>query len=470
MGLLDAVTGREEGTDDRTIEPRTNYSVLRATKDFRNGGTGIGIIGTMVNRSNDQWTEESLRSNALVGGVDFRHRFLKNRFEVTAKLVGSRVTGTEEAMIATQKSSVHYFQRPDGELDYDPTRTSLGGNSEQVTFGKIGGGKLRFQTSYQRVSPGFEINDIGFLRRADWQSQATWASLNWNKPGPFFRRMFWNFNEWNDWNTQGMLLERAVNTNVHFELPNSWWAHLGGTYGGLGTTYCDRCSRGGPVLRTDEYLSPWGGLQGDSRWPVVPGIWFNYWRGDGGRSRFFNISPSLDLRVGTSWTGSLGFSYSWNRDDKQWYGNFTDVSQVTHYTFAHLTQRTASISARVNFTASPTLTVQAYVAPFISKGRYSDVRQLAAPRAQDYDDRYEPYTDPAVVNNPGAFNFKQFNSNVVLRWEYRPGSALFLVWQQGRQDSENAYGDRSLGGDLRQLFRAHPDNTFLVKLSYWFDR
>src|SRR5438034_771332 len=192
VGAIEAVTGREEGTLDRTIEPRSNYAVFRATQDFRHGETGIGVIGTMVDRSLDQWTRPSLRSGALVGGVDFRHRFLKHRFEVVTRLVGSRVTGSEQAIAGTQLSSVHYYQRPDSPLDFDSTRTSLRGDAEEITFGKVGGGLLRFETSYQRVSPGFEANDLGYLRRADWQDQATWASLNWNKPGLFYRRLFWN--------------------------------------------------------------------------------------------------------------------------------------------------------------------------------------------------------------------------------------------------------------------------------------
>lgn len=470
VGILDAVTAGEQGTLDRTIEPRSNYAVVRANQDLRKGETGIGIIGTMVNRTLDEWTEAALRSTALVGGMDFRHRFLKSRFEIRAKVVGSRVTGSADAIAATQRSSVHYFQRPDADLGYDPTTTSLGGDSEQLTFGKVGGGKLRFETSYQRVSPGFEANDMGFLRRADWQSQATWAQLSFNKPDLFFRRLFWNLNEWNDWTSQGLQLDRAVNTNVHSELTNSWWIHLGGTLGGLGSVYCDRCARGGPALRTDTYFSPWGGIQGDSRWRVVPAVWFNYRKADGGRSESYSISPEFEYRISSGWTGSLGLGFSRNRDDRQWYGNLTDAGNATHYTFAHLEQRTTSLSARLNFTASPTLTVQAYAAPFISKGRYSNVRELANPRAPSYEARFRPYNDPGVAADPGAFNFKQFNSNVVVRWEYRPGSALFVVWQQGRQDSESLYGSRSFRGDLSRLFDAHPDNTFLIKMSYWLDR
>ncbi len=470
LGVLDAVTGSEEGVGRRTIEPRTNYAVVRATQDLRNGQTGIGVIGTFVNRANDQWTADYLRSSAVVGGVDIRHRFARSRFEVTGKLVGSRVSGSPDAIAGTQTSSVHYFQRPDDDLEFDPTRTSLTGHFGQVTFGKIGGGKLRFETSFQRVSEGFEANDLGFLRRADWQSQATWAQLAWNRPALFFRRLFWNGNEWMDWTSSGLPLQKAVNTNVHTELKNSWWFHLGGTYGGLGEIYCDRCSRGGPAVRSDESFDGWGGIEGDSRWPVSPNLWFSYGRGDGGRSRYTDFNPGVNLRVSSRWTSSIGLSFESNRDDNQWYGNFTDSTGTTHHTFAHLEQKTTSLRARVNFTASPDLTLQVYAEPFISKGDYSDVRELDQPRAASYDARYKPYGDPDVAREPGGFNFKQFRSNVVLRWEYRPGSALFLVWQQGRQDSEGARGTRSLRGDLDRLFNAPANNTFLLKVSYWLDR
>jgi hypothetical protein len=125
-----------------------------------------------------------------------------------------------------------------------------------------------------------------------------------------------------------------------------------------------------------------------------------------------------------------------------------------------------SLSWRVNFTASPNLTVQLYAAPFVTKGRYSNVRELANPRATAYLDRFQPYSDPSVAQD---FNFKKFNSNLVLRWEYKPGSTIFLVWTQGREDFDQAYGGRSFRGDFDNLFHQHPDNTFLIKASHWFN-
>ena len=469
LGVLDAVTQRQAGSASRSIEPATNYTVVRATQDLRDGETGIGMIGTAVTRSLDQWTRDYLRSSALVGGADVRHRFLQGRYEVNGSITASRVSGSPAAIAATQRNSTHYYQRPDGALRFDSTRSALTGHAAQVRFGKFGGPLLRFETSYQRVSPGYEINDLGFLNRADWQEQATWAALQFHRPAVFYQRLFWNFNEWSDWTTAGLPLEHAVNTNIHTELQNHWWLHAGGTLGQLGTTFCDRCARGGPALRGSPYIAPWGGIEGDGRRMLVPFFWVNYWRGDEGRSSSFNLSPSFDLRVSSRWTASFGLNISKNTDHTQWFGNFTDSATTTHYTFAHLDQRTLSLQWRLNFTASPNLTVQIYAEPFVSKGRYSDVRELADPRARAYVDRFRSYGDTAVSNDPGGFNFKQFRSNTVLRWEYKPGSTIYLVWTQGRQDFESGYGVRSFGGDFRELFRSHPDNTFLIKVSHWFD-
>src|SRR5260370_19181110 len=142
---------------------------------------------------------------------------------------------------------------------------------------------------------------------------------------------------------------------------------------------------------------------------------------------------------------------------------------TTHYTFAHLEQRTLSLRGRLDDTMSASLTLQVYAQPFVSKGVYANVRELAAPRAADYNARFRPYGDSSVTNNPGGFNFKQFRSNVVMRWEYRPGSTLYVVWTQGRQGFLSAMGDHSFSGDFRDLFTRHPDNTFLVKASYWLN-
>ncbi len=470
LGILEAVTAREVGTQDRTMEPFTNYAVVRAQQDLRSGQSGIGVIGTAVNRNLDEWTQDVLRRSAYVGAVDARHRFARGRFEVAASLAASRVDGSAAAIAATQRNTVHLYQRPDGGLTFDSTRTSLVGDAEELYFRKIGGGMVRFETSFQRRSAGFETNDLGYLQGADQQSWNTWAAVQFRRPQLFFQQGFWNFNWWQYWTTAGMPTERAANTNLHFQLNNRWWAHAGGTLMRIGTAFCDRCARGGPAVRRDRAISVWGGVEGDSRFPIVPFLFFDYWGGDGGRSEYFGVNPSVDVRIASRFTTSLGLNVSRNRDDWQWYGNFTDTANATSYTFAHLDQHTASIRWRLDYTMSPTLTLQLYASPFVSKGTYRNVRALADPRAAHYDDRFAPYGDSTVTSDPGGFNFKQFNSNVVLRWEYRPGSTLFLVWTQGRDDFEPAEGTRPFRRDFRRLFDAYPKNTFLVKVSYWLNR
>jgi hypothetical protein len=469
LGLLDAVTRHQGGAAGATLEPATNYSALRAQQDLRDGESNVGLLVTAVNRNLDQWSAPYLRREAYVAAVDFRHRFPGRRFQLSGEVDVSRVAGSPEVIAATQRDAVHYYDRPDADLTYDPTRTSLHGYAGEIRFAKFGGERTQFETAYGRRSAGFEINDLGYLRRADEQNWSSWFQLRWSQPGAFYQQAFWNFNWWQHWTTRGLPIERALNTNTHIQLNSRWWVHLGGTISRLGGLLCDRCARGGPAVRTDPAISTWGGLNGDDRRPIVPNLWFNWSREDEGRSRYFSLSPNVNVRASTRFSGSLGVSISWNRSDTQWYGNFTDSVGARHYTFAHLEQRTASMTLRGNYTFTPDLTLQVYAQPFVSKGTYSDVRELDDPRAATYEDRYQPYGDPAVVADPGGFNFKQFRSNVVLRWEYQPGSTLFLVWTQGRGVSDPAEGNRSIAGDFRELFGLRADNTFLVKASYWLN-
>ena len=202
----------------------------------------------------------------------------------------------------------------------------------------------------------------------------------------------------------------------------------------------------------------------------MPYLWVNYWRGDGGRSESLNLSPELDLKVSSRFSTSLSLNLSRNRDNTQWFGNLEDsTTGQVHYTFAHLSQKTASLTWRMNFTFTPTMSLQLYAQPFVSKGTYTDVRELAQPRAARYGDRFQAYGDTAVTNNPGGFNVQAFRSNVVFRWEYRPGSSIFLVWSQGRQGFAPVEGNRSLSRDLSDVFSLRADDSFLVKVSYWLN-
>ena len=467
VGVLEAITQRATGTLDSTTEPTTNYAVVRGQQDFRNGESGIGVMLTAVNRSLDQRTEDALRRSAYVGAFDFRHRFLQGHYQVSGSLDLSHVAGTDSAIASTQRDPVHFYQRPGAGVTYDSTRTTLSGDAEELFFSKLGGGITRFETSYQRRSQGFEANDLGFLLQADQQSWSTWFGLQSLHPTALYQIAYWNFNWWQYWTAAGTPVERAANTNGHVQLNNRWWVHGGVTAGQLGATFCDRdCTRGGPAVRVDPYLSVWGEVDGDERPAFTPYIWFNYRRGDVGRSERFNGNVQVAFRVASQFRTTLILSATHNVKDVQPHGVITDPTPpfATHYTFAHLNQKEVSLTGRVDYTLSTALTLQLYAQPFVSKGTFSNVRELADPSAAAFDDRYQPY--PAASD---GFNKKAFNSTAVLRWEYRPGSALFLVWTQGRQHRDGAEGLRSMGGDFRDLFDLHPENTFLVKASYWIN-
>ena len=469
IGALDAFTERAAGRADTTFEPGTNYGVLRIRQDLRGGNTTFGGMLTAVNRDLDSYSSASLHRSAYVGAVDFRHRFLKNNYQVSGSFARSRVAGSDAAILATQRSAVHYYQRPDAGLPLDSTRTVLVGDAEAITFAKVGGQHLMFQTDYQRRSAGFEVNDLGYLRRADQQIWSTWAGFFDRHQRKLYNRFQWNNNWWQYWTTGGLPQERAYNTNTHITFRNNWSFHLGGTLGQLGATYDDRASRGGPAVRRDSYFAPWGGINGDDRKALVPYMWVNYFRGDAGHSSRLSLSPELDLKIASRFNSALSVNWSRNHDDTQWYGNYGSGA-ARHYTFAHLDQSTVGVTVRLNYTFTPNVSLQVYAQPFVSKGTYSDVREFSAtPRAAHYADRYQLYGDTAVTNNPGGFNYKEFRSNVVFRWEYRPGSTLFVVWTQGRQGSVGAEGRDDFAGHLRDLFGTHPQNTLLVKVSYWLN-
>jgi hypothetical protein len=451
------------------LEPTTNYAVVRGNQDYDNGNGSVGFIATGVNRSLDPSSETYLHRSAYAGAIDARRRF-GGRYEVSGSFDVSRVAGSPEAIARTQRDPVHLYQRPDGALEFDSTRTSLSGTNMELRFAKVGGRRLHFETAYQRRTAGFEINDVGFLRQADQQQWTSWATLMFRQPNRIFRELRWNLNNWEHWSIAGLPTERAFNTNVHTQFNNRWWLHMGGTVGQLGATYCDRCARGGPAIRQDPYIAPWLGIEGDNRRPLVPTLWVNYWLGDRGRSETLSLEPELELKVSSRFTTTLSGSYERNRNDTQYFGTFTDPAGGAHYTFAHLEQKTLSLTWRLSYTFTPNTTLQIYASPFISKGTYSDVREIGEPRAASYDERYQPYADPAVAGDPGGFNVKEFRSNVVFRWEYRAGSTLFLVWSQGREGFADIEGTKSFGGDLGDLFRERANHTFLVKMSYWLAR
>lgn len=459
FGALGAATAAGDGG----LEPPTRYGVLRASRSFRQGESDFGIQITGMDRDLDPARASSLHRDAYAGGVDFRHRFL-HEYTLHGSVDWSRVDGSAPAIVLLQRDPVHNYQRPDGAQGVDTTRTWLKGDDEQLAFDKTGG-VLRFQAIYTRRSPGFDVNDVGYLRQADQQTGYGWLNLTFERPTPVYQRLVWNLNGWWWATTAGLVTDRALNTNVHLTLRNFWTLGAWAVVQGLGTTYCDVCARGGPALRQDRALSTWFDVTGDNRHALVPEVTLTTSSADGGRSTGYTLTPSLMVTASNRLAASAGFAWTWNRNDRQWLSNVADSAGQMHYAFARLEQTTAALTLRASYTVSTTLSLQTYVQPFVSWGTYANVRELASPRAPRYPDRFTPYALPA--GNPAGVESRQLNANVVLRWEYHPGSTLFAVWSQGRQGFDDVPGPGGTAAHLRGIFDEPARNTFLVKVSQW---
>ncbi|MBV6520349.1 MAG: hypothetical protein MNPFHGCM_00454 [Gemmatimonadaceae bacterium] len=466
IGLVDALTQREVGEQGTTIEPQTNYLVGRLQQAFRGGRSSLGLEATAVNRSLDRWSEPYLRRAAYVGFLEGFHRFAGDRYELAGWGGGSHVSGSRNAIALTQLSPVHLYQRPDDRVEFDSTRTTLGGSFFTLALAKVAG-RLQFSTYLRRASVGEEINDLGLVPAVNEQSIRNSISLRSLRPGSFYRKTSGQIDTENHWTTEGLPSGTSVQLRTGVELLNSW--NVSATYRlqNIGTAYCVPCARGGPALRQSPRNRLELQVEGDPRHALIPVLEGFVERGDRGETSARGGSVSLDQRSNSRFAMTVGVNAEKRIEDQQWVGNHGSVlSDTTHFTFARLDQSTFGITVRGNWTASPTLSVQVYAQPFVSTGAYSNWREIANARSANVADRFSSYGGGL---DPDGFNFKQFNSNAVVRWEYRAGSTLFVVWQQGRSQTELNPGDFAFARDYRDLFRAHPINTVLVKLAHWFN-
>jgi len=461
VGALNAITSNEDAIiasglqrTRQTVEPLSSYSVIRARREFTNQ-SAIGFITTATNRNLDDDTR-FLPGQAYTGGMDWDWRVAK-RYAIQGYWAASTVRGEAAAIAALQESTVHSFQRPDADyLEEDPTRTSLNGYSAQIAISKIGGQRVRFNSNASVKSPGFDSNDIGFMRRADQQTMSNWLQWRNDKPNRYLRSFRFNLNQWAGWNYGGDLLNSGGNVNAHAVFPNNWSTGMGVNLNPQ--TFDDRATRGGPGAYRNGQKSVWAYLSSDERRRVGGGL--NIYRANDGLGMTYReFSPEVTWRPSSFLNISGGLSISTNHDPSQW------VEEVDgHYVFARIDQHTVGLTTRVNYTVSPRLSIQIYAQPFVSAGDYSEFKELADGRSRSYDTRYRPFD---YAGNPD-FNYRSFRTTNVLRWEYRPGSTLFVVWQQGRERTLD-HGAFDFRSDIGGVFDAPATNVFLVKWAYWLN-
>ncbi len=499
VGILDAVTMAEKaqfrnvaGTDNSaTVEPRTNYFMGRVKRDIREGNTTIGVGLTTVNRDlDDPALEPIFRSAAYVGGFDWNHAWANRKWAFDGAIVGSHNIGSAAVVDALQLSSARYFQRPDREnFRRDPTKTSLTGYVAEMTLAKLSGLHWRGSLTYQEYNPGFEINESGFLGSTDLRSIAPLISYSETKPGRYFRRwdqfLFWN----PSWNFDGDMTFNGVGAITSTELPNYWTTFLRLDW--RPPVFDDRLTRGGPVAR----VVSGGGVQAevgtDRRKSYTFGLYGQHsWNAAGGRGQ--TISPRATLRPSTALRVTFQPSYSRTHALAQYVTRITDPLATdtygSRYVFSTLDQRQLSMVTRVDWTFTPALSLQLFAQPLLAAADFKDYKEFARPRQFEFEvygrdagtiSRSESgiySVDPDGSGAAPLFNFSErdFNrrslrGNAVLRWEYRPGSALFFVWQQSRFGTTPS-GEFEFSRDINELFSVAPENVFVIKGTWWVGR
>ena len=493
IGILESLTSNEKAVIDNSglrrkegVEPLTNYFVGRLKKDFNKGETVLGGIITAVNREINDPALFFLPSSAYTGGIDFQHNWKERTYYVAGNMEFSNILGRESAITALQRSSARYYQRPDaGHLEVDSSLTSLSGLGGTVKFGRGSNKKIQFETSLTLRSPGLEFNDIGYMRYSDVIHHATWVAYYIRNPFAIFNNFYLNTNYWLYWDFSGRLLSANANMNFNTQFRNKW--RLNGSFTRQGEHISTSMLRGGPSFTVPGELSINMNINSNQSKKIIFNTGFYKGLGDERNYRTSEYWGTLRFLPFNSLSASISPDYSINRTDLQ-YVSTINLAGEEKYLFGRLNMKTLALIVRLNYTVNPELSIEYYGQPFVSAGRYNEFKKITNANGSGFSNRYHIFAEDEIrfdevgnsyvvdENGDGTvdysipdpnFNFREFRSNLVIRWEYHPGSTLYLVWSQGRTSS-GYDGLFSYGNDMKNLFDIVPHNVLLVKLSYWF--
>lgn len=488
LGVLHSLTAGEKAslsaggeTSKLRVEPLTSYTVGRVQQDFKEGNTVVGGMFTATNRFIKDSYLENMNRDAFSGGLDFLHQWRKKEFFVDAKFIGSSINGSPEAIARLQRSSARYYQRPDAHgIHFDPSRTSLSGHGGRIEIGK-GSGLLRYSTEFNWKSPGLDLNDLGFMQMADLVEQETNLSYFVTKPVSIFRTYTVSLSQSNHWDYQMNYQSSGFSLFSNMEFLNRWAFSPRVNYSS--ETLDTRLLRGGNAV-------------------LLPALWEGSIRArsDFSKKIYFSLSTSRAAAESDHFSNSvyeaeatvipynvlklsLSLNYSETMDNFQYVTTIPGMDEDMAL-LARMDQKTLGATFRVDYNITPEISLQYYGSPFASTGKFSAFKIITDPDAKNYKDRFitvSPksngynsgggyggfyYALPDEIPNPD-FTFTQFRSNLVFRWEYRPGSQMFLVWGNERTSWKND-SHAKVDKAFSQLNDVFPNNIFLVKVNYWF--
>lgn len=481
VGILQSITNNEKalisnGNDEHRelVEPLTNYTMARVQKDFNAGTTVLGGIFTSTNRFIDGYSQfNNLNKNAITGGLDFLHQWHDKEFYLNAKLVMSSIQGDTSAISALQKSSARFYQRPDADhLSFDPTLTQLSGQGGSIKIGKGSKGHWRYSTSLNWRSPGLELNDMGYMQMADQVTNVNSLSYFINETVGILRSLNVSIGQDNTWD-YAMNYQRAhFNTSFSSQFLNKWSVNSHICYFPNGTD--SRLLRGGPAMKVPGSAHANINVSSDYSKKAAFGISAFYEKGSEQSSETITLSPTASYQPISVLKFSVSADYTINQNELQYVGEVTAPS--TDYFLGNIDQKTLGVTFRIDYNITPELSIQYYGSPFASTGEYSDFKLIKDPMADNLENRYYHLQNDLAsgydvsqiygFNNPN-FTFTQFRSNLVFRWEYMPGSKIYLVWANERTLYQSQ-ATAAINDAFKGLDQVFPNNTILLKINYWF--
>jgi hypothetical protein len=492
IGLLTAVTDREQArvydlasgrTSMTPIAPRTGFGVLRLQQEFGPAASTIGLSATAVRRDVDPGSPLAsiYTRDAYAGGVDWILRFKGGAYELSGAVGASRVSGDSTVMSSIQKNSAHYFQRPDQSyLHFDPALTTLSGYFGSLRFAKNAGRHWLYNVAFGAESPGWELNDAGRLGAADDIDASASLRYRENAPGKTLRSYSLAMFGFTGWDFGWLRQYRGLDFESGVTFLNFMTAQFSVEY--YPRDNADNLTRGGPLMTVPQSWNVNGGLQSsfssNTQWRV-----FGIYSQDELSGHLWRLSGSIQVKPSTRWQLSIDPGISREKNPLQYVDQLPNGPAATfgtRYIFGVVNRTTISSQVRLNYAFTPDFTLELYAEPFVASGQYSGLGELTRPRTNTLR-RYGSDASTIVQGSDGSFtvtdgsdqftldpnfNVLSFRSNVVLRWEWRPGSTLYMVWQQNRFGLEDPLS-RARVGDLWSTLSAEGDNYFAVKVSYW---
>jgi hypothetical protein len=454
-------------------------------QEFGASSSTVGVMATYTERDLGEGDPlaELLPRRAFVGASDSTLRFSDGQYQLRTYVGFSHVMGTAGAIARKQRNSVHFLQRPDKDYaPFDPTHTTLSGYKAGGDFERTGGRHWLWSVSTDWESPAFDTNDSGRVNRSDGIVLNGTVRYRETTPGNRFRSYSIAVSQNNNWNFGLNRQTGNVRGEVNLTWLNFWTTTV--TTGPDFRLVESALTRGGPLMGTPRGWTTTASIRSRSAAQTV-------WNGgitvatDEQDGSTVNVNGGLSFRPAPRWQLSLTPRYIRETNTQQFVTTRSDGRSETfgqRYIFSYIDRSTLSTQIRMGYTFRPDLTLDVYAEPFAASGRYYNLGELAEPRALDLRS-YGVAPGTSIAVQPGGsriitdgaqsftlgnldFNDRSFRSNVVLRWEWRPGSTLFLVWQQDRQ-AETATGERVGVGDLFGALDHPGSNFFVIKTSFW---